>query len=130
MLSVMGMIALSGVVVNDNLVLIDAINTIRAEGKSLSVAVVEAATSRFRAVMLTTLTTFVGLAPLILETSVQAQFLIPMAVSLAFGVVFATTITLLFVPIIYLVLEDVMRAGHWVFFGSTVASDKHDKADN
>ena len=118
MLSVMGIIALSGVVVNDNLVLIDAINGLRDKGLSLYDAVLKGATSRFRAVMLTTLTTFVGLAPLMGETSVQAQFLIPMAVSLAFGVVFATCITLVLVPVIYLVLEDVKAAARWVFIGS------------
>lgn len=115
MLSIMGIIALSGVVVNDNLVLIDAINGLRDKGMSLHDAVLKGAASRFRAVMLTTLTTFVGLAPLMGETSVQAQFLIPMAVSLAFGVVFATCITLLLVPVTYLVLEDVKRAARWVF---------------
>lgn len=117
MLSIMGIIALSGVVVNDNLVLIDAINRLRDQGMSLHDAVLKGATSRFRAVLLTTLTTFVGLAPLMGETSVQAQFLIPMAVSLAFGVVFATCITLVLVPVIYLVLEDVKAAARWVFVG-------------
>jgi multidrug efflux pump subunit AcrB len=115
MLSIMGIIALSGVVVNDNLVLIDAINGLRDKGMSLHDAVLKGAASRFRAVMLTTLTTFVGLAPLMGETSVQAQFLIPMAVSLAFGVVFATCITLVLVPVTYLVLEDLRRAARWVF---------------
>jgi multidrug efflux pump subunit AcrB len=115
MLSIMGIIALSGVVVNDNLVLIDAINGLRDQGMPLRQAILTGATSRFRAVMLTTLTTFVGLAPLMGETSVQAQFLIPMAVSLAFGVLFATCITLLLVPIIYVVLEDVKAAAKWVF---------------
>lgn len=118
MLSIMGIIALSGVVVNDNLVMIDAINSLRDKGMSLHDAVLKGATSRFRAVMLTTLTTFVGLAPLMGETSVQAQFLIPMAVSLAFGVVFATCITLVLVPVIYLVLEDVKAAARWVFLKS------------
>ena len=117
MLSVLGIIALSGVVVNDNLVLIDAINELRRQGVSLPRALLTGTASRFRAVLLTTLTTFVGLVPLIGETSVQAQFLIPMAVSLAFGVLFATTITLLLVPIIYLVLEDVKTAARWVFMG-------------
>jgi multidrug efflux pump subunit AcrB len=96
-------------------VMIDAINELRARGVSLRDAVLQGATSRFRAVMLTTLTTFLGLAPLMGETSVQAQFLIPMAVSLAFGVLFATCITLVLVPVIYLVLEDVKRAAQWVF---------------
>jgi multidrug efflux pump subunit AcrB len=116
MLSIMGIIALAGVVVNDNIVLIDAINEYRAQGKPIYQAVLTAAHSRFRAVMLTTLTTFVGLAPLMGETSIQAQFLIPMAVSLAFGVLFATAITLILVPIIYIVLEDVVRAVRWAWY--------------
>ncbi len=118
MLSLMGFIALCGVVVNDNLVLIDAINTYRAQKIPLHQAVIQAAASRFRAVLLTTLTTFVGLAPLLSETSVQAQFLIPMAVSLAFGVLFATAITLILVPVIYIVLEDAVRIIRWVFYTS------------
>jgi multidrug efflux pump subunit AcrB len=124
MLSILGIIALSGVVVNDNLVLIDAINELRARGTPLMQAILTGARSRFRAVMLTTLTTFVGLVPLLGETSVQAQFLIPMAVSLAFGVLFATGITLLLVPIIYLALEDVRAAVRWVFVGERLDPDR------
>jgi multidrug efflux pump subunit AcrB len=107
-LSMLGIIALSGVVVNDSLVLVDYINQRRAEGVSLHQAVVEAGKRRFRPILLTSLTTFVGLVPILLERSLQAQFLIPMATSLAFGVLFATFITLLLVPAIYLVLEDMV----------------------
>jgi multidrug efflux pump subunit AcrB len=108
-LSFMGMLALVGVVVNDSLVLVDYVNRRRAAGDELHDAVRRAGVARFRAVMLTSLTTFAGLTPLILEKATQAQFLIPMAVSLGFGILFATAITLLLVPINYLVLEDLRR---------------------
>lgn len=104
-LSMMGIVALTGVVVNDSLVMVDFINRYRMEGNSIKEAVLEAGPRRFRPIFLTSLTTFVGLVPLLLEKSTQAQFMIPMAVSLAFGVVFATLITLLLVPVSYLVLE-------------------------
>ena len=106
-LSMFGIVALSGVVVNDNLVLVVYINRMREEGMSLGEAVLKAGIARFRPILLTSLTTFVGLMPLILEKSVQAQFLIPMAISLAFGVMFATVISLILVPIGYLLLEDI-----------------------
>jgi len=108
-LSLMGMLALIGVVVNDSLVLVDYVNRRRAEGVSTMDAVRTAGVARFRAVMLTSLTTFAGLAPLIFEKSTQAQFLIPMAVSLGFGVLFATLITLVLVPINYIILDDLSR---------------------
>jgi multidrug efflux pump subunit AcrB len=104
-LSMMGIVALTGVVVNDSLVMVDFINRYRTEGNSIKEAVLEAGPRRFRPIFLTSLTTFVGLVPLLLEKSSQAQFMIPMAASLAFGVVFATLITLLLVPVSYLVLE-------------------------
>jgi multidrug efflux pump subunit AcrB len=106
LLSFMGMLALSGVVVNDSLVLVDYINQKRKEGVALKEAVYTAGGRRFRPVLLTSLTTFAGLVPLLFETSTQAQFLIPMAVSLGFGILFATLITLFIVPINYLILED------------------------
>lgn len=109
LMSMMGVVALSGVVVNDSLVLIDAINRFRNEGMGLWEAVVSGAARRFRPILLTSLTTFFGLAPMILETSVQARFLVPMAVSLGFGVLFATGITLLIVPCSYIILEDAQR---------------------
>lgn len=105
-LSMFGIVALSGVVVNDNLVMVVYINRFRDQGGRLIDAVREAGAARFRPILLTSATTFVGLVPLLMEKSVQAKFLIPMATSLAFGVVFATTISLLLVPAAYLVLED------------------------
>ncbi|VAW63798.1 Acriflavin resistance protein [hydrothermal vent metagenome] len=109
LLSLSGMIAVAGVVVNDNLVLVDYINRKRQEGVELSQAIRDAGAARFRPIVLTSLTTFAGLTPLMLEKSVQAQFLIPMAVSLAFGVVFATIVSLLLVPASYYILEDMKR---------------------
>jgi len=106
-LSMFGIVALTGVVVNDSLLLIDYINRGVRQGKSLAESVAEAGKRRFRPILLTSLTTFFGLMPMILETSVQAQFLVPMAISLAFGILFATGITLLLIPSLYLVLEDV-----------------------
>lgn len=105
-MSVFGIVALSGVVVNDNLVLVDFINKYRDKGGELVEAVRQAGVARFRPILLTSLTTFAGLTPLILETSVQAKFLIPMAISLAFGVMFATMISLVLVPSLYLILND------------------------
>ncbi len=104
-LSLLGIIALSGVVVNDSLILIDFINKSK-HIKSLLDSVLNAGTARFRAILLTSLTTFIGLLPILLETSLQAQVLIPMAASLAFGILFATVITLLLIPCLYVILED------------------------
>ena len=106
MMSILGMIAAAGVVVNSSLILVYAINQRRDAGSTMADAVVDAATSRCRPIVLTSMTTFVGLMPLMFNTSVQAQFLVPMAVSLSFGVLFATVITLLVVPSIYLFFED------------------------
>ena len=106
-LSMVGMVALAGVVVNDNLVLVDFVNRTRAAGRSIFDAVHQAGVARFRPILLTSLTTFVGLLPMLLEKSVQAQFLIPMAATLGFGVIFSTIISLVLVPSLYLVLEDV-----------------------
>ena len=103
--SVLGMLALTGVVVNDSLVLVDYINRCRQAGADLFDAVMQAGSARFRAILLTSITTFVGLMPMMFSTNTQAQFLIPMAVSLAFGVLFATFITLFLVPCFYLLLE-------------------------
>ena len=105
-LSIFGMLAMAGVVVNDSLVMVDFINQRRAAGMSLLEAALEAGGKRFRPIILTSLTTFVGLLPLMLETSLQAQFLIPMAVSLGFGVLFATIITLFLIPCSLLVAQD------------------------
>ncbi|MBO9490643.1 efflux RND transporter permease subunit [Endozoicomonas sp. G2_1] len=105
-MSLLGMMALIGVVVNDSLVLVDFINKRRLEGAKLLDAVLTAGQSRFRPVMLTSLTTFIGLMPLLFEKATQAQFLIPMAVSLGFGIIFATFITLILVPVNYMLLAD------------------------
>jgi len=109
MLSFLGIIACAGVVVNDNLVLIDRVNRLRDSGLSLKPALMQAAQNRFRPIILTSLTTFIGLVPIMMETSTQAQFLIPMVVSLAFGVLMATLVTLIFVPVLYLKADKVKR---------------------
>ncbi|MCE2573592.1 efflux RND transporter permease subunit [Motilimonas eburnea] len=114
-MSMMGMLALTGVVVNDSLVLVDYINRQRAKGIALQTAVRRAGVARFRAVILTSITTFAGLMPLIFDQSTQAQFLIPMAVSLGFGIIFATLITLLLVPVNYLLLEDMKKGWRTVW---------------
>jgi len=106
-ISMMGMVALSGVVVNDSLILIDYANRKRKEGTSAVDSVHAAGIRRFRPIMLTTLTTFGGLSPMIFETSRQARFMIPMALSLGYGILFATLISLLLVPCLYLIVEDV-----------------------
>jgi multidrug efflux pump subunit AcrB len=106
LLSMFGIVGLAGVVVNDSLVLIDATNRIRREGAHAHEAITRAGALRFRAIILTSLTTFAGLSPMLLERSIQAQFLIPMAISLGFGVLFGTGITLLLVPSLYMILED------------------------
>jgi len=109
--SMFGIVALAGVVVNDSLVLLDFANRRRREdGMSYHDSIVAAGVQRFRPVVLTTLTTFGGLAPMIFETSRQARFLIPMALSLGFGIVFATLITLVIVPSLYMVVDDAERA--------------------
>ena len=110
MMSFFGIIALAGVVVNDSLILVDFVNRERRLGVPLMQAVTDAASKRFRAILLTSLTTFFGLVPIVLETSLQAQIVIPMAASLAFGILFATVITLFLIPCLYIVLDDF---GQW-----------------
>jgi len=107
-LSLFGMVGLAGVVVNDSLVLVYAANSLYREGKSAHDAICEAGGLRFRAIILTSLTTFAGLSPMLVEKSVQAQFLIPMAVSLGFGVLFSTFITLLLIPCGFMIHKDTM----------------------
>ena len=109
LLSLMGVVALSGVVVNDSLVLIDYANRRTREGTCPFDAMHQAGVRRFRPILLTTLTTFGGLAPMIFETSRQARFMIPMAISLGFGILFATSITLVIVPCLYSIAEDIRR---------------------
>ena len=106
MMSLMGVIALSGVVVNDSLILVDFVNKAKAEGIDRYTAVVQAGTKRFRAILLTSLTTFFGLIPMLTERTLQAEMMVPMAISLAYGIVFATVITLLLLPCLYMILED------------------------
>ena len=109
-LSMFGIVALTGVVVNDSLVMVDFINRSYRRGVPLHESIRTAGASRFRPILLTSLTTFAGLTPLLLEKSLQARFLIPMAISLAFGVLFATSITLILVPSLYAILEDFRNA--------------------
>jgi multidrug efflux pump subunit AcrB len=109
LLSMFGIVALSGVVVNDSLVLMSFYNQLVRGGMDRRIALVEAGKQRFRAILLTSLTTFFGLLPMILEKSVQAQFLIPMAVSLGFGILFATAIILIGVPVTMLILGDMLE---------------------
>lgn len=106
-MSLFGFVALSGVVVNDSLIMIDTVNKHVASGMSHLESIYESGIVRFRPIMLTTVTTFCGLAPMIFETSRQAKFMIPMAVSLGFGILFATFITLILVPNLYLIVEDI-----------------------
>ncbi|MBP6518173.1 efflux RND transporter permease subunit [Shewanella sp.] len=116
-LSLCGIVALAGVVVNDSLILVDFVNRAREQGQSVRQAAVDSGCYRFRAITLTSLTTFVGLVPIILERSLQAQIVIPMATSLAFGILFSTLVTLILVPLLYIILDDIKRTSsrffHW-----------------
>ncbi|WMB72252.1 efflux RND transporter permease subunit [Shewanella oncorhynchi] len=116
-LSLCGIVALAGVVVNDSLILVDFVNRAREQGQSVRQAAVDSGCYRFRAIILTSLTTFVGLVPIILERSLQAQIVIPMATSLAFGILFSTLVTLILVPLLYIILDDIKRTSsrffHW-----------------
>ena len=106
MFSLFGLIALSGVVVNDSLIMVDFINKARSSGMSIKQAVIQSGTRRFRAIILTSFTTAAGLMPIMLESSVQAQYVIPMAISLSFGILFATFITLFLVPSLYVLMRN------------------------
>ncbi len=106
MFSLFGLIALAGVVVNDSLIMVDYINKARDEGSSIKDAVIQSGTLRFRAIVLTSLTTAMGLMPIMFEKSVQAQYVTPMAISMSFGIVFATVITLFLIPALYMLLND------------------------
>ncbi len=127
MISMWGIVALTGVVVNSSLVMIDFINRGRADGMDVVEAVHESGRRRFRPIIMTSLTTFFGLIPIILETSIQAQFLIPMAISLGFGVLFSTAITLVLIPSLYLILEDILNLWRAIF-GMEVEEIKTDPA--
>jgi multidrug efflux pump subunit AcrB len=111
-LSIIGILGLTGVVVNDSLVMVDFINHFKAAGHGWREAIMQAGVRRFRAVFLTSITTFVGLIPIQLERSLQAQFVKPMATSLAFGILFSTVVTLILVPVLYFIAKDIK---HWLF---------------
>jgi multidrug efflux pump subunit AcrB len=121
LVSLMGVIALSGVVINDSLIMVDYANRRRGEHSALD-AIAQAGIRRFRPILLTTLTTFGGLMPLIFEESLQAQYIIPMAISLGFGILFATLIILVLVPCLYLILDDIRRVFRPARFGGEVAN--------
>ncbi|WP_440874735.1 efflux RND transporter permease subunit [Thalassotalea sp. PLHSN55] len=130
-LSVFGILAAAGVVVNDSLVMVDYVNNARKAGIPLKKAVVYAGTKRFRAIMLTSITTFMGLVPIVFfETSMQAKIVIPMAVSLAFGVLFATIVTLGLIPSLYVIIEDIKKQMRRLinaikgFFGHKVVTEQ------
>jgi multidrug efflux pump subunit AcrB len=131
-MSIFGVVALAGVVVNSSLVLVHYVNQRRSEGVELSDAVREAGVARFRPIALTSMTTFAGLTPLLLEGSVSAQFLVPMATSLAFGVVFASSISLFLVPSLYLIFEDLKHGiGQYVDWMRSSGRDLHpDPSEN
>lgn len=116
LLSFFGMLALTGVVINDSLVLVTRYNQLREEGSDVRTAIQNAGVSRFQAIFLTTATTVIGLTPLLLETSEQAQYLIPAAASLAFGELFSTALMLLLVPVLLALTDDVKRLWHWIGF--------------
>ena len=117
MMSMFGMVALTGIVVNDSIVLIDAVNSRLRDGLPLREALAQAGARRFRAILLTTLTTSLGLMPIILERSLQAQFLIPMALSISAGVMFATVLTLVVTPCLLMILNDLRRTAWWLVKG-------------
>ena len=119
MMSLFGMVALSGVVVNDALVLIDAINRRLGEGESVNQAVAASGEERFKAVVLTSITTVAGLMPLLLERSGQAQSVMPMAVALSFGILAATVLTLIVVPTTFLLVNDLRRGVRWLRLGGS-----------
>ena len=119
-MSVWGVVALIGILVNDAIVMLDNYNRNLKQGMTLKEAVINAGKNRFRPIILTTITTFVGLSPLILEKSFQAQFLIPMAISVAFGVLFSTIILLLYFPSLILYFNDLRRARWWLWIGGKV----------
>ena len=128
-ISMFGIVALSGVVVNDGLILIDYANHQTRDGITHYDAIHAAGVRRFRPIMLTTLTTFGGLLPMIFETSRQARFLIPMAISLGYGILFSTTITLLLMPSLYLIVEDAKRAWGIVFPSDAYADNCFPSSD-
>ena len=124
-LSLIGFIALSGVVVNDSLIFMEFFNQKRAEGMGVHQAAREAGCARIRAIVLTTLTTVLGLLPLMLERSFQARFLIPMAITISFGLMSATAIVLVVLPSMLVVFDDVKRVARWLWTGTWAAESAH-----
>ena len=122
LLSGFGIIALIGIMVNDSLVLVGALNEFLKEGYSFENAIFEAGKSRFRPILLTSLTTVAGLGPLIMETSQQAQFLIPMAIAVAYGLIIATFTTLFLLPVLLILVNDFRRSFKFI---SNVISNKN-----
>ncbi len=119
-LSLIGLVALAGIAVNDALVLVDFVNKERSEGMGAVEAVIQGGKRRLRPIILTSLTTILGLGPLMIETSWQARFLIPMAISISFGLAFATVLTLVVVPSVYMIVEDARIVGRRIWYGSAV----------
>ena len=128
-LSLFGVLALCGVVVNDSLVIVDFINRKKLAGESVKKAVLNAGVKRFRPILLTSITTFAGLYPIMNETSIEATFLIPMAVSLGFGILYATMITLVLIPCAYMVGEDIKNYLCWFFTGKTAERKRLENRD-
>ena len=124
LLSAWGMIALSGVIINDAVVFLTKFNSLLVEGYKIEDAMFKTGKARFRAILLTTITTSAGLYPLIMETSFQAQFLIPMAVALAYGVFVGTGFILIFFPALILVMNDIRRFFLWLFTGKKVTPEE------
>ena len=128
-MSLFGLVALSGVVVNDSLVLLDFVNRALRQGLPIEQAIYLGGQARFRAIMLTTITTVAGLLPILLEGSFQAQFLIPMAISISFGLMGATFLVLLLVPALYMILYDIRRICNWLWNGTWQLSEECDPAE-
>jgi multidrug efflux pump subunit AcrB len=122
-LSLIGFVALSGIVVNDSLILVKFYNSMREQGMNLLDGLVAAGQARLRPIALTTVTTVLGLTPLMLERSFQAKFLIPMAISVAFGLMAATLVILIVLPCIMLIIDDIKAVTHLLWFGRTREED-------
>lgn len=129
MLSAWGMVALSGVIINDAVVFLSRYNSLIKEGRKVEDAVYEAGLARFRAIILTTITTTVGLYPIIMEGSFQAQFLIPMAIALAYGVMIGTMFILVLFPVLILVLNDLRRFLYRLWTGNTKTAEELEPAN-
>ena len=127
-LSLLGIIALIGIMVNDGLVLIGKFNSKLREGLKFDEALIEAGKTRFRAIFLTSLTTIAGLAPLLIEKSRQAQFLKPMAISISFGIAYATVLTLLVLPIFLSFSNDIKTGSKWLATGKKVTKEEVERA--